>query len=99
MPSTTTQVTNYINSTRVGIADYINKVCLKEKLGHNDLFCQRQKVMLLSGLLDCVVDYFQPFLDGEPTYSDNNFFETTDEIRSVIEHINSICNTFYTLDL
>lgn len=99
MASTTTQVTNYISSIRVGMADYINKVCLKEKLGHNDLFCQRQKVMLLSGLLDCVVDYFQPFLDGASTYEDENFFETTDEIRSVMNNINSICGTFYTLDL
>jgi len=101
MASTVTQVNNYISYTRVGIADYVDTITLKERLGHTDLFCERQKVMLLSAYLDCIIDYFTPFLEAgvdDHSYDTNNFF-TTDEIMDVMQHINLICKTFYTLDL
>jgi hypothetical protein len=101
MTSTVLQVVNYISYIRVGIADYVAKVTLKERLGHNDLFCERQKVVLLSGYLDCIVDYFTPFITAgvdDGSYDIYNFF-TTDEIKDIMLHINLICNTNYTLDL
>lgn len=101
MASTVAQVNNYISYIRVGIADYVDSVVLKEKLGHTDLFCERQKVMLLSAYLDCIIDYFTPFLLAgvdDHSYDTNNFF-TTDEIMDVMQHINSICKTNYTLNL
>lgn len=101
MASTVTQVSNYISSIRVGVVDFINKVCLKERLGNTDTFCCRQKVMLVTAYLDCVVDYFTPFVTAgvdDGSYATNNFF-TTDEIRDVMQHINNIAGTFYMIEL
>jgi hypothetical protein len=96
--ATLTQVQNYISSMRVGVSDYVDSVCLKERLGRTDTFCNRQKVMLLSAYMNCVVDYFTPFLNGATTYDAENFF-TTDEIMDCMQHINNICGTFYTIEL
>lgn len=98
--ATLTQVNNYVSYIRSGIADYVDTVTLKERLGHTDLFCERQKVVLLSAYLDCVVDYFDTFVSSSGTiaYDTYNFFDT-DEIRDVMQHINNICGTFYILDL
>lgn len=99
--ATLTEVTNYIASIRVGIANFDDKVCLKERLGHTDTFCSRQKLILLSAYLDCVVDYFTPFIDAavdDESYEDNNFF-TLVEIRDCMQHINNLAETFYMIDL
>ena len=101
MAATLSQVNNYISYIRVGIADYVQKVTLKERLGHTDMFCNRQKVILLSAYLDIIVDYFNPFITAnveDHSYHENNFF-TTDEIRDIMQHINNICNTNYILAL
>lgn len=100
MAANLTQVNNYISYIRDGIAEYVNSVTLKERLGHTDLFCERQKVMLVSAYLDCVVDYFDPFVSsyGSVAYDTNNFFDT-DEIRDVMQHINNICDTNYMIEL
>lgn len=100
MAATLTEVSNYISYIRDGIADYTHKVTIKERLGHKDLFCNRQKVMLLSAYLDCIVDYFDPFVSssGSVPYNTENFF-TTDEIRDVMQHVNNICDTFYMIEL
>lgn len=99
--ATLTEVSNYINYIRIGIAEYTDKVVLQERLGKTDMFCNRQKVILLSAYLDCIVDYFDPFITAyveDGSYSTNNFF-TTDEIRDVMQHVNSICDTFYMIEL
>jgi hypothetical protein len=100
MAATLTQVSNYISYIRVGIAEFTNKVTIKERLGHKDLFCNRQKVVLLSAYLDCIVDYFDPFVSssGSVAYDTNNFF-TTDEIRDVMQHVNNLAGTFYMIEL
>lgn len=100
MAANLTQVNNYISYIRDGIAEYVDSVTLKERLGHTDLFCERQKVMLVSAYLDCVVDYFDPFVSssGSVAYDTNNFFDT-DEIRDVMQHINNICDTNYMIEL
>lgn len=100
MASSLTEVNNYISYIRVAIADYTDKVILKETLGHTDLFCQRQKVIILSACLDCIVDYFNPFVvsSGAVAYGTYNFF-TTDEIRDVMQTVNDVCSTFYMLEL
>ena len=56
--------------------------------------------MLLSAYLECVVDYFNPFVvsSGSVAYDTNNFF-TTDEIRDIMQHLNNIAETNYMLDL
>ena len=98
--ATLTQVNDYIAYIRDGIANYVDKVSLKERLGHTDLFCERQKVMLLSAYLDCIVDYFDPFISssGEVAYDEYNFF-TIEEIRDVMQHVNNLARTFYMLKL
>ena len=101
MASTVTEVTNYISSIRVGVADFVEGVCVKERLGHTDTFCNRQKVVLASAYMDCIVDYFTPFTDAgvdDGSYATNNFF-TTDEIRDCMQHLNNICGTFHMLIL
>ena len=101
MAATLVQVNNYISSIRVGISDYVDRVCVRERLGNTNTFCNRQKVILVSAYLDCVVDYFQPFIDRDTddgSYSTNNFF-TTEEIRDMMQHINNICGTFYMIQL
>lgn len=100
MAATLTQVNNYISYIRNGIADFANTVATKEQLGKNDLFCERQKIVLASAFLDIIVDYFDPFVSsgGTDAYDENNFF-TTDEIRDVMQHLNNVCDTFYMLDL
>jgi hypothetical protein len=101
MASTVIQVSNYISYIRDGIAEYVQKVNVKEQLGHTELFCERQKVMLLSAFLDCIVDFFDPFIVAgvdDNSYDTNNFFDV-DEIRDIIQHINNICGTNYMLDL
>ena len=101
MASTVAEVTSYIASIRVGVADFVDGACLKERLGHTDTFCSRQKVILTSAYLDCIVDYFTPFLDAaveDHSYDTNNFF-TTDEIKDIMQHLNNICDTFYTTEL
>jgi hypothetical protein len=101
MAATITQVQNYISSMRVGVADFVDEVCRKERLGHPNMFCARQKVILVSAYMDSVVDYFTPYLTkgiSDYSYEDENFF-TTEEIRDMMQHINNICGTFYMLDL
>jgi hypothetical protein len=101
MAATITQVRNYVSSMQVGVSNFVDKVCKKEMLGHTDTFCNRQKVVLASAYMDCITDYFGPYLLKGVTdysYEDENFF-TTDEIHDMIQHINNICGTFYTLEL
>ena len=96
MAASLTEVNNYISYIRNGIADFVESVQNKEQLGHRNLFCERQKVMLTSAYLDCIVDYFDTFVtsEGVIAYDENNFFDT-DEIRDVMQHINNICETQY----
>jgi len=101
MTSTTTEVSNYISSIRVGIAYYVDKVCTRERLGNTNTFCNRQKVILVSAYLDCIIDYFTPFIErgvDDGSYTTNNFF-TIEKIRDCMQHVNTICGTFYMIEL
>jgi hypothetical protein len=99
--ATLTEVQNYISSVRAGVSDFVDNECRKERLGHVDMFRERQNVILATAYLEIVTNYFTPFLvvgvdDG--SYEDDNFF-TKCEIKDVMQHINNICDTFYTLNL
>lgn len=102
MAATQLEIDTYITNVRSAVADYGDKVATKQMLGHTDTFCDRIKLMLISGYLDCLYDYFLQYGtridDGESDPSDCNFF-TTAEIRDVMQHINNICGTFYIIDL
>ena len=91
MAATVLEVDSYITNIRNAIADYGETLSIKQRIGNEDIFCDRIKLMLLSGYLDCISDYFL-----EDPYATNNFF-TVAEIRDIMQHINNICGTNYIL--
>ena len=92
MAATQNEIDSYITDIRVAVSDYGESMALKQRLGKTDTHCQRVNLMLLSGCLDCISDYF---LEGTD-YADNNFF-TTAEIRDMMQQLNNICDTNYIL--
>ena len=93
MAASDSEISAYITSIRVAVTEFGNDVAKKQMLGKRDILCDRIKLMLLSGYLDCIIDYFL-----QSPYSSNNLF-TTDEIHDVMQHINNICGTNYILSL
>lgn len=91
MAATEAEVNQYITDIRTAVADYGEKVSKKQRFGKQDIYCEKVKLMLVSGYLDCICDYFL-----ETDYTTNNFF-TTAEIRDVMQHLNNICGTNYIL--
>jgi hypothetical protein len=90
------QIDNYITDVRTAVAEYGGTLSKKQRLGKPSLFCDKIKLMLLSGYLDCICDYFLQYpndIDPDST----NFF-TKDEIRDIMQHINNICDTNYILN-
>jgi len=97
MAATQTQIDTYITDVRSGVVDYGRALAIQQQLGNTDICCGKVKLMLLSGYLDCIYDYFLQYPDDvDPDIT--NFF-TTSEIRDVMQHINNICNTNYIIDL
>jgi hypothetical protein len=93
MAATQTEIDTYITDVRSAVADYGRSLAIKQQLGHTDTFCYRMRLMLLSGYLDCLYDYFLQYpYDTDPDIT--NFF-TTSEIRDIQQHVNNICGTFY----
>jgi hypothetical protein len=98
MAATALEIDTYITDVRTAVAEFGDKLAVQQRLGHEDIYCDKIKLMLLSCYLDCIYDYF---LQDDPTdlnnrYTVNNFF-TTAEIRDVMQHINNICGTEYIL--
>lgn len=97
MAATQDQIDTYITNIRSAAADYGRTLAIKQKLGHTDTYCDRLKLMLLSGYLDCLYDYFLQYPDDvDPDTT--NFF-TTEEIRDVMQHVNNLTGSFYIIDL
>jgi hypothetical protein len=95
--ATQTEIDTYITDIRSAVCDYGERLAIKQKIGDQDTFCSRLKLMLLSGYLDCLYDYFLQYPDDiDP--DDTNFF-TRDQIRDVMQHLNNICGTFYIIEL
>jgi|WetSurMetagenome_2_1015567.scaffolds.fasta_scaffold596584_3 hypothetical protein len=97
MAATQDQIDDYITDIRSAVADFGNKLAIKQKIGNQDIYCDRVKLMMLSCFLDCMYDYLLQYPDDTDP-DDTNFF-TTDEIRDVQQHINNICGTFYIITL
>jgi hypothetical protein len=97
MSASQLQIDTYITDIRSAICDFGEQLAIKQKIGNQDVFCDKMKLMLLSGFLDCICDYFLQYPDDVDP-DDTNFF-TTSEIRDVMQHINSICGTFYIIEL
>lgn len=91
---TPTQISNYTDSIYEAQSIFMDRLVLKEKLGHTDVFCDRIKGTLLDMYVQLMVDYF----DLPTSYNTNNFF-TTDEVKDIMLRINIICDTNFVLDL
>jgi len=85
------EIDTYITNIRTAITEYGKALSLKQQLGNTNILCDKMKLMLLSGYLDCISDYFI-----EDDYENNNFF-TNAEIRDIMQYINNICRTNYIL--
>jgi hypothetical protein len=97
MSVTQDQIDIYITDIRSAVADFGGALAVKQKIGNQDIYCDKIKLMLLSGYLDCLYDYFLQYPeDDDPDIT--NFF-TTSEIRDVMQHLNNICGTYYILEL
>jgi hypothetical protein len=91
------QIDTYITDVRSAVTDFGNKLAIKQKIGNQDVFCDKVKLMLLSSYLDCIYDYFLQFPEDDDAEI-TNFF-TNAEIRDVMQHINNICGTYYIIDV
>ena len=100
MAVTQYEIDSYITNIRSAITEFGGKLSVKQRIGNPDIYCDKIKLMLLSGYLDSICDYFlqysQNITDGVLDESDYNFF-TVSEIRDIMQHINNICNTNYIL--
>jgi hypothetical protein len=98
MAATATEIDNYITDVRTAVTEFGNKLSIKQRLGHDDVYCDKIKLMLLSGYLDCIYDYFLQDDSTDPVnrYTANNFF-TISEIRDVMQHINNLTDSNYIL--
>lgn len=97
MAATQADIDTYITDVRTAVADYGKALAVKQQLGHTDIYCDRVKLMLLSGYLDCIYDYFLQYPDDvDPDVT--NFF-TKEEMRDIMQHVNNICGTFYIIQL
>lgn len=94
MAATQNDIDTYKTNVKTAFVEYGNKLSLYAKLGKPETTCFSFKFRLLKYFIDIIDDYFSL----GTSYSTNNFFTTT-EIQDVIEHINKICDTAYTLDL
>lgn len=93
MPATAGDIADYLASIYWAQSAYTDKLVLKEKLGHTDLFCHRIKAAILA----CYVYLMEEYL-SQADYANNSFF-TTDEAEEIMYKINKICDTNYYLDL
>lgn len=91
---TPVQISNYLDSIYEAQSIYVDKLVLKEKLGHKDITDLRIVATLLDMYVQIMVDYF----DLPTSYNTNNFFTTT-EVEDIMLRINIICDVNYTLDL
>jgi hypothetical protein len=102
MAATQIQIDSYITDIRSAFAEYGESVALKQRLGKSNLYCDKVKLMLGSGYVDCLNDYFLQYSDnitsGESDVTVYNFF-TVSEIRDIMQHLNNICGSNYIIEV
>jgi len=94
MSATAGEITTYISNVRYALADYGYVVSNYQKIGSEDIECYKLRFNLLGQYVKLIIDY----LSLGALYATDNFF-TEAEARDVIQKINSICKTYYMLDL
>ena len=97
MAATTTDINNFLSYIQYGQSTYMDKVNLKERLGHTDIFMWRLRVTILNYYVQMLIDYFS-LDEGGGEYATNNFMTTT-EAQGVIDRINKLCDSNYVIAL
>ena len=98
MAATQTQIDSYIASIRYVHSEFSNKLAVKERMGHTDVYCDRIKLTLLGYYVRLLEDYFDQHDDAGDSYEDYNFF-TVAEATDIMQAINTICDSNYFLDI
>lgn len=97
MAATTQQINDFLTYILYGQSVYMDKVNLKERLGHSDIFMWRLRTNILNNYVRMMVDYFSQD-EGTGEYATNNFMTTT-EAQGVIDRINKMCDSNYVIAL
>jgi hypothetical protein len=71
MAATQAQIDVYITDIRTAVSDYGDLLSRKQRLGQSDLYCDKVNLMLLSGYLDCLYDYFLQYSENITYLSEN----------------------------
>jgi hypothetical protein len=93
MAATQDQINAYLYNIREAYISYGNNLANAQRLGRTDLSCYQMKFRLLQYFVRIMTDYFD-----SSNYETINFF-TVNEIKDVMQHINNICKTNYTIQL
>lgn len=97
MAATAQEILDYLTEIKYAQSVYMDKINKRERLGIPTLFKHRLRIVILGYYVNIMIDYFQQDA-GNGEYADNNFF-TTDEVKNIMNRINSLCDTNYDLVL
>lgn len=93
MSATPEEISTYLLNITKAQSDYGKKVARYYALGRYNIKNEMIKIMVLSRYVQMLEKYF-----SQTDYENNNFF-TTDEAKEVMKRINTICKTFFNLDI
>jgi L-ribulose-5-phosphate 3-epimerase UlaE len=94
MAATQTDVNNYLGYIRQELSIYGNRLATYHQQGNKPDFPKEIKFMLL----EAYVDIAELYLAQWDSSTDDNLM-TVAEFEEVMQHINTICNSFHWLDL
>lgn len=98
MAATTQQIGAYLSNIRYALSTMMDDVNRRERQGHfRDIFKYKVRVYILSAYVEIMEDYFSQD-NGAGSYASHNFF-TTDEATEIVNRINSLCDSNYTIEL
>ena len=93
MAASAQEILDYLTDIKYAQSVYSDKLTLKERLGHKDIYIHRLRNTILNYYVTIMVDYF-----SQTTYDSNNFFTTT-EVEDIINRINRLCDSNYEIEL
>lgn len=95
MAVTQTDVNNYLGFIRQELGIYGDKLAtMHQQTGKRAGYAKELKFILLAAYVYIADHYLEKWDDP----NDNNFF-TVAEFEEIMQHINTICNSFHWLDL
>jgi hypothetical protein len=93
MAASAGEILAYLTDIKYAQSIYMDKVTRSEFLGDDDIFKLNLRNTILSYYVEIMVGYF-----AQSAYDSNNFF-TTVEAQDVINRINRLCDSNYTIQL